>query len=74
MKDPLFARNTTMGRDNCSIHKGNALQMSISNTEHELIFLPPYSPQLNPIEEMFSKWKCLIKKCNSNTLKDYLHQ
>ena len=56
--------------DNCSIHKGNSLKMSISNTEHDLILLPPYSPQLNPIEAMFSKWKCLIKKFKSNTTEE----
>ena len=56
--------------DNCSIHKDKVLQMIIANTGRELIFLPPYSPQLNPIEELFSKWKCLIKNSNCNTTEE----
>jgi len=35
-----------------------------------LFFLPPYSPDLNPIEEMFSKLKRLLRKANERTVED----
>jgi len=41
--------------DNCVIHKVHAVRKLFNNSHHSLVFLPPYSPQLNPIEEAFSK-------------------
>ena len=50
--------------DNCSINKVQEVRSIIENSGHEIIFLPPYSPQLNPIEETFSKWKHYIRAMN----------
>lgn len=63
----------TIIMDNCSIHKGDAVEEVIRNQGHTLMFLPAYSPQLNPIEEAFSKWKCLIKNSNSNSREELLN-
>lgn len=57
--------------DNCAIHKTKDIITLVTNNGHELLFLPPYSPFLNPIEEAFSKWKnyILMKKSeNQNDL------
>jgi len=35
-----------------------------------LLFLPPYSPDLNPIEQMFAKLKILIRKAEARTVED----
>lgn len=35
--------------------------------------LPPYSPFLNPIEELFSQWKMLFKRCTNKSLSDVLN-
>ena len=56
--------------DNCSIHKVTGIQEIIEQGGHELLLLPPYSPQLNAIEEFFSKWKGNIKARNSNTTQE----
>lgn len=40
--------------DNCAIHKTNALREILEGNRHQLVFLPPYSPDFNPIEESFS--------------------
>ena len=53
--------------DNCSIHKGSDMKNLIKSEGHNFLFLPPYSPQINPIEELFSKWKGLLKSGNPNT-------
>jgi transposase len=63
----------TIIMDNCSIHKGDEIRDIIQNQGHELLFLPAYSPQLNPIEETFSKWKSLIKDTNSNTREELIN-
>jgi transposase len=39
----------------------------IHENMHTVVFLAPYSPHLNPIEELFSKWKDSIKRMNVET-------
>ena len=41
--------------DNASVHKGVRVQEVINEVSALLRFLPPYSPDLNPIEEMFAE-------------------
>jgi transposase len=60
----------TIIMDNCSIHKIESIRNLIEQSGNFLLFLPPYSPQLNPIEEFFSKWKLNVKTCNSSTITD----
>ena len=54
--------------DNSRIHKPTELREIIEDgrIHHQLKFLPPYSPQLNPIEIMFSSWKAAIKNIEMN--------
>ena len=47
--------------DNASIHHVDGIMELITGVGALLIFLPPYSPDYNPIEEAFSKVKTLIK-------------
>jgi len=48
--------------DNVPFHKSLRIQIMIKVKEHVLLYLPPYSPFLNPIENMFSKWKNTVRK------------
>ena len=48
--------------DNASIHHVDQVVDLIENTGARLLFLPPYSPDLNPLEEVFSKVKGIMKK------------
>jgi transposase len=48
--------------DNCAIHKTRALREIMEGLGHVLLFLPPYSPDFNPIEESFSCVKHWIRK------------
>ena len=50
--------------DNLKVQQTNEVKTTITENGHEALFHPPYSPQLNPIEEVFSKWKRLIKTEN----------
>ena len=48
--------------DNLGSHKGNAVRKAIRAIGARLLFLPPYSPDLNPIEQVFSKLKHLMRR------------
>jgi transposase len=53
--------------DNLSSHKGGRARRLIRSRGAELVFLPPYSPDLNPIEMVFSKIKQLLRSLASRT-------
>ena len=69
MKGPLFEQwiqeqllkqlpqGSVLVMDNAPFHKKEALYKIIAETSHTLIFLPPYSPDLNPIEHYRSALK-----------------
>ena len=54
--------------DNLGSHKGKAVRQAIRATGAKLFFLPPYSPDLNPIEQVFAKLKTLLRKAAERTV------
>jgi transposase len=48
--------------DNLGSHKGKGVRQAIRAAGARLLFLPPYSPDLNPIEQVFAKLKTLLRK------------
>jgi transposase len=56
--------------DNLPAHKPLAVRKAIENAGAELRFLPPYSPDFNPIEMAFSKLKAVLKKTAARTKDD----
>jgi transposase len=54
--------------DNLNSHKGDAVRRMIRQAGAHLLFLPAYSPDLNPIEQAFSKFKELIRKAEERTI------
>ena len=53
--------------DNLSAHKTQKVRELVEGAGCELLYLPPYSPDLNPIEEAFSKIKNLLRKAEART-------
>jgi transposase len=53
--------------DNLTAHKGSRVRELIEGRGCELLYLPPYSPDLNPIEEAFAKLKALLRKAEART-------
>jgi transposase len=53
--------------DNLSCHKQAGVQEAIRQAEAHVLYLPPYSPDLNPIEKLFAKWKTLLRKHGERT-------
>ncbi|HBF30458.1 MAG TPA: IS630 family transposase [Rhizobium sp.] len=54
--------------DNLGSHKGKPVRDAIRDVGAHLFFLPPYSPDLNPIEMMFAKLKLLVRKAEERTV------
>jgi transposase len=59
---PTLAAGDVVVMDNLGSHKGKAARAAIRARGAHLIFLPPYSPDLNPIEQVFAKLKHLMRK------------
>ena len=54
--------------DNLGAHKVAGIQEAITAAGARLIYLPPYSPDFNPIELVFSKFKWLLKSAAARTV------
>lgn len=54
--------------DNLPSHKISGVREAIESTGARLLFLPPYSPDFNPIEMAFSKLKALLRKAAARTI------
>lgn len=54
--------------DNLSSHKVLGVQQAIQQAQASILYLPPYSPEFNPIELVFSKLKALLRKYKERTV------
>jgi transposase len=59
---PTLSPGDVVILDNLGSHKGRAARAAIRAKGAHIIFLPPYSPDLNPIEQVFAKLKHLMRK------------
>src|SRR5215216_3809908 len=64
---PSLRRGQVVVMDNLSAHKGARIRELIESGGCELLYLPSYSPDLNPIEEAFSKIKGLLRKAEARS-------
>ncbi len=64
---PNLSAGQVVVMDNLSAHKGARIRELVERRGCELRYLPPYSPDLNPIEEAFSKVKRILRKAQART-------
>ena len=64
---PTLKAGDIVVMDNLGSHRGKAVRRAIRKAEAKLIFLPKYSPDLNPIEQVFSKLKHLLRKAQARS-------
>ena len=64
---PTLAKGEIVILDNLGSHKGKLARNAIRAKGAHLLFLPPYSPDLNPIEQVFAKLKHLLRKAAART-------
>ena len=65
---PTLKRGDIVIIDNLPAHKGVAVEKAIKTARARLLYLPKYSPDLNPIEQAFSKLKALLRKAAEPTI------
>jgi transposase len=65
---PTLGAGDVVIMDNLGSHKGKAVRQLIRSAGAKLFFLPRYSPDLNPIEQVFSKLKTLLRKTDPRTI------
>ena len=64
---PALRPGQAVVMDNLSAHKGGRVRELIEERGCEVLFVPPYSPDLNPIEEAFAKLKALLRRAGART-------
>jgi transposase len=64
---PTLGPGQVVVMDNLTAHKGERVKELVEQRDCELLYLPPYSPDFNPIEEAFSKIKDLIRKAEARS-------
>lgn len=70
---PTLERGDIVVMDNVPAHKVEGVQDAIEAVGATLRYLPPYSPDLNPIEAAYSAFKAFLRKCAERT-EDALHR
>jgi len=64
---PTLGARQMVVMDNLSAHKGGRVKEIVESRGCELVYLPPYSPDFNPIEQAFSKVKGLVRRAEART-------
>lgn len=70
---PNLNQKTVVVMDNATFHKNTDMLKMICEAGHIIEFLPPYSPDLNPIENKWSEKKAYIKKHNCSVEECYMY-
>ncbi len=65
---PTLSPGDIVIMDNLGSHKSPAARKAMRDAGAKLLFLPPYSPDLNPIEQVFAKLKTLLRKAAERTV------
>jgi len=71
---PTLAPGDIIVIDNLGSHKGRAVSAALSTVGARLVFLPPYSPDFNPIEQAFAKLKAALRKAQARTIEAVVEQ
>jgi len=67
---PTLHESDIVVMDNLSSHKVAGVKEAIESVGAKLLYLPPYSPDFNPIENVFSKLKTLVRKAKVRKMED----
>jgi transposase len=64
---PSLAAGDVVVLDNLAAHRVDGIRQAFAAVGASLLYLPPYSPDLNPIEQLFAKLKALLRKAAART-------
>ncbi len=60
--------------DNLQAHKVSGIRERVEAAGARLLYLPPYSPEFNPIEQIFAKLKALLRSAAARTVPDLMER
>ena len=64
---PSLAPGDVVVLDNLAAHRVDGIRQALAAAGASILYLPPYSPDLNPIEQLFAKLKALLRKAAART-------
>ena len=64
---PALSPDDVVVLDNLALHKAAGVREAIRAARASLLYLPPYSPDLNPIEQVFARLKALLRQAAART-------
>jgi transposase len=67
---PTLHKGDVVVIDNLPAHRVKGVKIAIEDAGATLLYLPPYSPDFNPIEQAFAKLKALLRKAAARTVDD----
>ena len=70
MLAPSLTPGDVVVMDNLPAHRVSGIKAAIEHAGATLLYLPPYSPDFNPIEQVFAKLKALLRKAAARTVDD----
>ena len=70
---PKLPENSVIVMDNATFHKRSDTQIAIKKAGHALLYMSPYSPDLNPIEQKGAQAKAIRRKTNKSTEQIFKH-
>ena len=68
---PRLTKDKVVILDNIGFHKKEAVVSAIESTGAKILFLPPYSPEYSPIENMWSKIKQILRKLSPRSIAEF---
>ena len=68
MLAPVLAPGDVVVLDNLAAHKVDGIAQAVHAAGASILYLPPYSPDLNPIEQLFAKLKALLRQTAARTV------
>lgn len=71
---PTLNKGDVVIMDNLGSHKNAKVREAIRNAGAHLLFLPKYSPDLNPIEQVFAKLKALLRKAAERSVETVIER
>jgi transposase len=71
---PTLSPGDIVVMDNLPAHKGDRVRQAIEAAGATLRYLPPYSPDFNPIEQLFAKLKALLRKAAERSIETLWHR
>jgi len=70
---PTLEEGDVVVMDNLSTHKTASVEAAFGKRGVRVLYLPPYSPDLNPIENLWSQVKNALRKCAARTLEGLMY-